>query len=252
MNIVDSFTEELKGLINKGQEFINRMNNKIMNIGEIDISKLRFNYDTLIYVSIPNMVEIPELNIIGPVPRFLMTTRNILKYLDEEIDIGIVNKEHLENLYILAKLYNGMLEKRKQEGKTPYGYLKPLKMAIVKLEKMMNFEIKTEELQKPMDIDRMLTEDSVNVNDSSKIYLKETLDMHEKYMKSIVSEDEINNPQVLTNDQIIRLMKQEESRNILGYNSTKMTKEKIQEIAERSKTGLKESQLDDNNLQLTV
>ena len=252
MDFIDSFTEELKGLINKGQEFINRMNNKIMNIGEIDISKLKFNYDTLIYVSIPNMVEIPELNIIGPVPRFLMSTRNILKYLDEEIDIGIVNKEHLENLYILAKLYNGMLEKRKQEGKTPYGYLKPLKMAIIKLEKMMNIEIKTEELQKPIDIDKMLTEDSINVNDSNKVYLQETLDMHEKYMKSIVSEDDLDNPPFISNEQVIRLMKQEESRNILGYNSTKLTKDKIREIAERSKTGLKESQLDDNNLQLSV
>ena len=252
MNIIDSFTEELKGLINKGQEFINRMNNKIINIGEIDISKLKFNYDTLIYVSIPNMIEIPELNIIGPIPRYLMTTRNVLKYLDEEIDIGIVNKVHLENLYILAKLYNGMLEKRKQEGNTPYGYLKPLKMAITKLERMMNIEVKKEELQKPMDIDRMLTENSVDVNDSSKIYLQETLDMHEKYMKTIVSEDEIDNPPVLTKEQITRLIKQEESRNIIGYNETKLTKDKIREIAERSKTGLQNSQLDDNNLELTV
>lgn len=252
MDIIDSLTEELKGLINKGQEFINRMNNKILNIGEIDINKLKFNYDTMIYVSIPNMIEIPELNVIGPVPRFLMTTRNILKYLDEEIDIGIVNKEHLENLYILAKLYNGMLEKRKQEGNTPYGYLKPLKMAIIKLEKMMNFEVKVEEMNRPIDVDKMLTEDSVNVNDSSKIYLQETLEMHEKYMKSIVSEDELNNPQVLTNEQVVRLIKQEESRNIVGYNSTKLTKDKIREIAERSRTGLQDSHLDDNNLQLTV
>lgn len=252
MKIIDSFTEELKGLVNKGQEFINRMNNEIMNIGEIDVSKLKFNYDTLIYVSIPNMVEIPELNVIGPVPRFLMTTRNILKYLDEEVDIGIVNKEHLENLYILAKLYNGMLEKRKKEGNTPYGYLKPLKLAITKLERMMNFEIKVEEMQKPIDIDKMLTEDSVHVNDSNKIYLSETLDMHEKYMKSIVSEEEITNPQILTNEQIVRLIKQEESQNILGYNKVKLDKEKIREIAERSKTGLQNSQLYDNNLELSV
>lgn len=250
MEIIDSLTNELKGLFDKGQEFINHMNNEIMNIGEIDVSKLKFNYDTLIYVSIPNMVEIPELNVIGPVPRFLMTTRNILKYLDENIDIGIVNKTHLENLYILAKLYNGMLEKRKKEGKTPYGYLKPLKTAIIKLEKMMNFEVKVEEMQKPIDIDKVLSEDSIYINDSNKIYLSESLDMYEKYMKSMISDEE--QPQILSNEQIVRLIKQEESQNIIGNNKVKLDKEKIKEIVERSKLGLQNSQLCDNDLELTV
>lgn len=110
---------------------------KMINFGEIDIDKLPINYDTELYIDLPDMVEIPELAISGPLHRYLMSVRDILKYLDEEVPIKICNEKHLDNIYILGLMYNDMLEKRKRED-NKFSTMQPIKQGLEVLRKMMH------------------------------------------------------------------------------------------------------------------
>lgn len=236
-------------------EAIDSITNSIRNIstamvdfGEIDINKLKFNYDTKIYVNIPYGVEIPELSIIGPMRTYLMTTRNILKYLDEKIDIEVCNKNHLEDLYLLAKIYNLMLEKRKNEDSYKYNTLKPLSEAIYRLEKMMGIEIVKDQHNLPEAEKQKLPENIFDRKDLTNDILHTGEDveygdiaegiqkaLEGRYMSGINKEElylqkeNIAKRKRDVRDAILRLT----GKNVNDGKTTKLTKSEIAETADR-------------------